>query len=682
VKKPTVAKNPSARSNPTPRFRNPFSRFLSTDTVISIAIACLTLVVYVLTLSPSIGPEDAGELAAAAHTLGITHPTGYPLFSLLGRAFSMLPLGDLRVIVKMNLLGALLCAAAVGVGYRLFLVLLHATGFQAPSRTKTGPQETSTPHPLVRLAAATGILVLAFSRVVWANAVNIEVYALHLLLIELVILLFVFSIQAYQDKRADAERLWLLFAYVTGLSFANHMMTVLLLPAFAVLYFTTHGAGKAAWLKIARVLPLFFLALSAYAYLPLRAATQPLMNWGDTATLSRLLSHVSGAQYRERMFSSTAVAQKKFVEFFVEFPIDFGYLPLLLVVAGLVLLARTHRTHRRLFLFTVLIFVTGVFYAINYDFEDPNFRLNAHLMAAFWVAWAVYAIGEWVLRRAMAKGRTSRAILAPLCAGCLLLVVAPLAFNYKTMDESDNYSVEDFVRNGIESVDRDAVILSGTFVEFSFAAWYLQHVEGVRPDVLIADYSLLGLSWHYLALERARPALALETREGIRSNLETQDETSASVSASNAAASGNQKRQPPGDADSPEHIALIRAFVETWYRFSPVYTVGMTPPGAIGNFYDVPEGVINHLYAQLPAAQPIHFFNFRPLPNKDTRHVHNVRGAYAEAYYNQALYRALILSDLAGAETLLLRALEIRNDFTEARTLLGQLRAPSPGPYP
>jgi hypothetical protein len=659
---------------------------LSTDTILSVAVGCLALLVYILTLSPSIGPEDAGELAAAAHTLGITHPTGYPLFSLLGRAFSMLPLGDLRVIVKMNLLGALLCAAAVGVGYRLFLTLLQATGFKAPSRTKAGLQATSIPHPFLRLAAATGILVLAFSRVIWANAVNIEVYALHLLLIELVILLFVCSIQAYQEKRPDAERLWLLFAYVTGLSFANHMMTVLLLPAFAVLYFMTHGAGKWAWLKIARVLPLFFLALSAYAYLPLRSATHPMMNWGDTATLSRFFSHISGAQYRDRMFSSAALAQKKFVEFFVEFPIDFGYLPLLLVVVGLVLLARTQR---RLFWFTVVIFVTGVFYAINYDFEDPNFRINAHLMAAFWIAWAAVAIGEWVMRRAHKKGWGNRATLATLGAGCLIVVIAPLAFNYKSMDESDNYSVEDFVRNGIESVEPDAVILSGTFVEFSFAAWYLQNVEGVRRDVMIADYSLLGLAWHYLQLERERPGLAFETRELIRSNLEAQHEANETYGnygnaapERSASAASDARLKLLGTADSPEHIALIRAFVETWYRFSPVYTVGMTPQGAIGNFYDVPEGAINRLYATLPAAQPIHFFKFRPLPNKDTRHVHNVRGAYAEAYYNQALYRALILSDFAGAETLLLRALEIRDDFTEARTLLGQLRAPAPGPYP
>jgi hypothetical protein len=59
----------------------------SRDGATTIAVFVFSLLVYALTLAPSLGPVDAGELAAAAYTLGVAHPTGYPLYALLGRAF-------------------------------------------------------------------------------------------------------------------------------------------------------------------------------------------------------------------------------------------------------------------------------------------------------------------------------------------------------------------------------------------------------------------------------------------------------------------------------------------------------------------------------------------------------------------------------------------------------------------
>ncbi|MCJ7750275.1 MAG: DUF2723 domain-containing protein, partial [Armatimonadetes bacterium] len=51
------------------------------------------LAVYHATLIPTVIDQDSGELVAAAHVLGIPHPTGYPLWALLGRAFDYLPVG-------------------------------------------------------------------------------------------------------------------------------------------------------------------------------------------------------------------------------------------------------------------------------------------------------------------------------------------------------------------------------------------------------------------------------------------------------------------------------------------------------------------------------------------------------------------------------------------------------------
>jgi len=69
-------------------------------------------VVYLFTLCPTVWVGDSGELTAAAWTLGIPHPTGYPLWLLLVKGFATLvPIGG--VALRANLFSALCAAGAV-----------------------------------------------------------------------------------------------------------------------------------------------------------------------------------------------------------------------------------------------------------------------------------------------------------------------------------------------------------------------------------------------------------------------------------------------------------------------------------------------------------------------------------------------------------------------------------------
>ena len=107
-------------------------------------------VVYLVTLSPTVGLIDSGELAAGCYLLNIVHPTGYPLYTMLGRIASLVPVA--LVVNRVAALSALFAAAAVG----LFLLLGLRMG-------------------LSRTAAGTGALLLGFSFPVWAVAVVVEV---------------------------------------------------------------------------------------------------------------------------------------------------------------------------------------------------------------------------------------------------------------------------------------------------------------------------------------------------------------------------------------------------------------------------------------------------------------------------------------------------------------------------
>ena len=72
----------------------------------------LVFIIYLFTLAPSVVEIDSGELATVQAKLGIAHPTGYPLFTLIGHLFYLLPL-HLRKIYQLNLLTAVWCSLAV-----------------------------------------------------------------------------------------------------------------------------------------------------------------------------------------------------------------------------------------------------------------------------------------------------------------------------------------------------------------------------------------------------------------------------------------------------------------------------------------------------------------------------------------------------------------------------------------
>ncbi|MGB5138628.1 MAG: DUF2723 domain-containing protein, partial [Candidatus Zixiibacteriota bacterium] len=77
--------------------------------IFGVGIFLSTLILYLVTAYPTVAYIDSGELAVANWTLGIAHPTGYPLYTLIGRLFSLLPL---ELIKSQILFGALSTAVA------------------------------------------------------------------------------------------------------------------------------------------------------------------------------------------------------------------------------------------------------------------------------------------------------------------------------------------------------------------------------------------------------------------------------------------------------------------------------------------------------------------------------------------------------------------------------------------
>src|SRR5213080_3567011 len=132
----------------------------------AIAVTAIAGVLYFLTAARDIVVGDSPELIMAAVTLGVAHAPGYPLFTMLGHLFSVLPFGSIPF--RVNLLSVACDALAVGVIYLAALRL-----------TKS------------KLAAATAALLLAVNPNFWEWSLAAEVFPLNNLLAATLILLLI-----------------------------------------------------------------------------------------------------------------------------------------------------------------------------------------------------------------------------------------------------------------------------------------------------------------------------------------------------------------------------------------------------------------------------------------------------------------------------------------------------------
>ncbi|MCK5086431.1 MAG: DUF2723 domain-containing protein, partial [Melioribacteraceae bacterium] len=219
-------------------------------------VSLIVFILYFITLAPSVIQIDSGELAAVEATLGIAHPTGYPLFTLIGFLFLQIPL-PITTIFQANILSAIYCS--IGIFFFIKsseLILLNFSNLQTRSKKgKTKKQiietvdinyaetELSISNISVVISAA---LILATSVTYWFQSTSVEVYSLHIAIITPLIYKLLIIFYSKNIKQKD----WLHVSILLALGFSNHMTTILILPALAYLFFTKEGFNLSGFKKI------------------------------------------------------------------------------------------------------------------------------------------------------------------------------------------------------------------------------------------------------------------------------------------------------------------------------------------------------------------------------------------------------------------------------------------------
>src|SRR5215467_5105750 len=412
-----------------PKGASEVGRWARLELVCAAAVFLVALVLYGWTLAPTVTLVDSGELIVVAHGLGVAHPPGFPLWVILAHLASLVPLGN--VAVRINFSSALFAALACAV-LTLVMAELMVTAAYLPARKKGAqPRKRTEDSGIDRLlvfAPALGAgLLMAFSRTLWSYATITEVYALNALLIVTVFFLMVgwrrriLETQTTKGEQVMIHDRWLYAAaLIFGLAMGVHHVTVgLTLPAVAAVVYRTQG------LKFFTSRRLLYAALisigalvAVYAYLPLAASRNPLMNWGNPRSLQEIWWHITGRQYRVFFVFSPAIMGAQFVEFCRMALREFGFpwlpLTLLLAFAGF---ASAYKRDRTSFWFLLLIVIADLAYCLSYEIAEDK---DAYYLPAFIAIAIAAALGiRWLIQFA----ETRRApILAPYLVGAVAIV--------------------------------------------------------------------------------------------------------------------------------------------------------------------------------------------------------------------------------------------------------------------
>lgn len=194
--------------------------------IIAFTVFAFSFIVYYLTISPTVSFWDCGEFIACSFRLSVPHPPGAPLYLLVGRIFTLLPIFA-DIAKRINIISTLSSAFTVMFLYLTIVIMIR-------QYMKNDDEGFSKYIPY--MGGIIGALTFAFTTSFWFNAVEAEVYAPSMLFISLVVWLILFWSE--RSETIGNEKYLLFIMYLVGLAIGVHLLNVLALPmVFMIIYY-------------------------------------------------------------------------------------------------------------------------------------------------------------------------------------------------------------------------------------------------------------------------------------------------------------------------------------------------------------------------------------------------------------------------------------------------------------
>lgn len=479
------------------------------------------LATYLATAAPDLTFWDASEFMTAAHTLGIPHPPGTPLYVLLGKLAALM-FGSTAPPRAITLLSVIAAALTGGTGAWLAARWIGARG-------------------AVVAAICAGTMYS-----VWNTATETEVYAVVLLVS--VAMLAAGEYAGRHDVTAEQRRRGrALVAFLAGLALPLHLSVLVALPA-AVAFAWRGDRPRSA--EYAQWAALFLLGVSAVAVLPLLSAQDPLLDSGNPESWRSLIAVLRREQYQvPGLWPRRAPLWLQVGNLFqwADWQVAFGLHPFptaawlrtgitvlwaWLGALGLRAIWRHDARVGRALAVLLACASLGVVGWLNLR-AGPSFGVGVLPAGALHEARErdyFFALAFWTWGLLAGAGLTwisqalGRRLSLPVAVLPLVAAAVPLLANRPVADRTREPVAtlpRTHARLLLDAVPRGGVLVTAGDND-SFPLWYLQQVEDYRPDVMVVTVPLLGAEWYrdMLVSRRMLPARFAGPWSGLSATLQ------------------------------------------------------------------------------------------------------------------------------------------------------------------
>lgn len=481
----------------------------------------VTFSIYILTLNSSLFRNDSPETITACFTLGIQHAPSYPLFTLLGRLFGFLPIGNPAFVL--NLLSAFISSIAIC----LFAVNLHLLIRSAFKNYSNSNLSLGT--------LAVSALIFTFSKSYWSNSLAAKggIYTLQTLLI----LVFFACLQLRftstgKDHSPLACTHFLVFIFSLGL--INHWPTQLLLvPAIFFLFFqksdSTQVRTRTSFpVKKTLISTSFtFIVLSLYLYLPIRSCQFPELNFGAPYNFHRFLSNITRSEYGkiETLASAGDSAFSTIIEKADYISIHFmnETSPWFLILMGFGLYLLWKKQDKKPLSFLVFTLGSTLIASLLYLRPIPLefWHMDDHMLTSNWVFCLLIGLGYFQIFHFLNKIRFWRKkqnlLGAAILFGTFLILMLVINNSWRANDQKREFLYYGYGNMILKSLPAQAVYFAESDYDY-FSLLYFQNVEMRRRDVDLLLTSFLKKDYSFTLIRQNHPDLFPR----IKSDLDSQ----------------------------------------------------------------------------------------------------------------------------------------------------------------
>jgi len=544
----------------TERFRRWYEKQDKPTIYLSVFVFLVSLIAYLRTMAPTASFWDCGEFIACSYILGIAHPPGTPLFVLIGRVFTLLPLYG-EIAARVNFISVLSSSLSVGLSFLLIIKLISYWEKNEPTFwMKIGKY----------VGGVTGSLFIAFSTTFWSNAVEAEVYGTAMFLMLLILYLGLL----WMDRKATPQgsKLLILISYLGFLALGIHLTSFIVMPAVFLLvilvdreklwdwrfwvtaivlllvmqsvepFLITIGiwcafsllmlgisSQKRSWPLIFSIVLAAIVGYSTQLYIPIRSSLEPAIDENNPSDWSSVKAFLERKQYGQesmisRMFYRRATWENQFgakerMGFWGFFREQFTskklwFIPIFLGFLGIWEQIRRRKNEGMVLLFLLLACTIGLVLYMNFaDGTKPD-KFTGEIISIevrdrdyFWTPGFMFfglimGLGITALISGLGSWleKVKPLLAKPLVGGLSLIILAlpimPLEQGFNSHNNRHGNYLPYDYAYNLLNSCDKDAVLFTNGDNDTFPLWFLQNVAKIRQDVRVVNLSLINTKWY------------------------------------------------------------------------------------------------------------------------------------------------------------------------------------------